>query len=442
MKRAILLFSVVLIGVVFYLGYARLQPSGAQAANETSSSAAAASGQGGGQGGRRAGGGAATAVTVAAAQTQTVPITDNAVGYVEAPNTAVVRARVDGVVLQQSVTEGQMVKAGDVLFKLDDTAQQALVAKDQANVAKDQAAVDEDNKDLGRDQALAKTQDATQQTLDQQQVTVEAANATMQIDQAQLKTDQLTLSYMNITAPIAGRVGQINTSVGNVVRAADTSTGGLLTITQMDALRVSFAVPERNIDEYRKALATGQPVPVNVMADGDANPRATAKLNFLDSSVDQSSGTVVAKADIATGADQLWPGQYVSVTTQIGSYPNATTIPLVAVQQDDGGSYVFAVQSNSTVKKTPITVAASVGDVAVLSGNAINPNDKVVVEGQLRLADGSPVTTGGGKAGATQTADAGSAPGSAAPASAQDGGQGQAAGKHKRQASASAPSAS
>ncbi len=438
MKRAVLLLVVVVAGVVFYLGYTHLQPPGAQAANgaAASSSMPGGAGQSGGQGtGRRQGHGPAVAVTVATAQKQTVPITDGAVGYVEAPSTAVIRARVDGVVVQQSVAEGQMVKTGDALFKLDDTAQQAQVAKDQAEVAKDQASLDEDQKDLERDQALVKTQAVTQQAVDQQQTLVDGASGTLQMDQAQLKADQLTLSYMTITAPIDGRVGQISTSVGNVVRAADTSAGGLLTITQMSALRVSFSIPERDLDEYRAALAKGA-VPVNISADGDTSPRATAKLSFIDSSVDQSSGTVVAKADVDTGADKLWPGQYVNVVTQTGSYDNATTVPLVAVQQDDGGSYVFAVQADNTVKKTPIMVAATVGDIAVLTGNAVNPGDKVVTEGQLRLADGSAVTTGGGQGSATAEATTGqSASGSTSPAGEQ------ASGQRRGQASSSPPAA-
>lgn len=334
------------------------------------------------------------AVTVQTVQQQNVPITAASVGYVEARNVVVLRARTDGIVLQQNVSEGQQVKAGDVLFKLDDTAAQAVVAKDEAAVSKDQAVLDSAQKDLNRDTTLLKDQSGTQQATDQQTATVKSAQAALQMDNAQLKTDQLTLSYMTITAPIDGRVGQISTAVGNVVRAADTSAGGLLTITQMSALEVAYAVPERDLDKYRTASTSGSSASVKVSTPDDAAPRATASLSFIDSSVDQTSGTVTVKAQVTDGGDRLWPGQYVNVVTQLGAYQNATTVPLVAVQQGPSGTYVFAVEANNTVKEIPVTVKATTPALAVLDGTAgLNPGDKVVTEGQLRLADGSSVST-------------------------------------------------
>ena len=285
-----------------------------------------------------------------------------------------------------------MVKAGDVLFKLDDTAAQAAIARDQAAIGRDQAVLESGQKDLTRDQALLRDQSGTQQAADQQTATVKGATAQLQIDQAQLRTDQLTLSYMSIVAPIDGRVGQINTSVGNIVRAADTSTGGLLTITQMSPLQVTFSIPERNLDEYRAALGKGGSVPVEITAPDDQAPRATAALAFIDSSIDASSGTITAKANVTSGEDKLWPGQYVNVVTQLGSYDNALTVPLIAVQQDATGSFVFAVDGSNKVRQVPVTVAATTDTEAILAKASLAAGDKVVVEGQLHLSNGTPVT--------------------------------------------------
>lgn len=427
MKRVVALLVLVTLGAAAVGLYLHGQPADAEASPSAAAASSQPQHQGGGSGrsgGRSAGGGAAVAVTVQAVQQQNVPITAASVGYIEAPNVVVLRARTDGIVLQQNVTEGQQVKAGDVLFKLDDTAAQALVAKDQAAVSKDQAVLDAAQKDLTRDTTLLKDQSGTQQATDQQTATVKSAQAALQMDEAQLKTDQLTLSYMTITAPIDGRVGQINTAVGNVVRAADTSAGGLLTITQMSQLQVAYAVPERDLDKYRAASAGSAAAEVKVSTPDDTAPRATASLSFIDSSVDQTSGTVTVKARVTDGGDKLWPGQYVNVVTQLGTYPNATTVPLVAVQQGPSGTYVFAVETNNTVKEVPVTVKATTPSIAVLEGTAgLNPGDKVVTEGQLRLADGSAVSTADAQTAGTT---AGSASGS---------------GKHKPASSSTASSA-
>ena len=402
MKRIAALLVLMAVGLAAAGIYVRHQPANAEGSPDGASVSQQKAGTGSrGAGGGRSGGGPAVTVTAEPVQQQDVPITAAAVGYIEAPNVVVLRTRTDGLVLQLNVTEGQQVNAGDVLFKLDDTAAQALVAKDRSAVSKDQAVLDAAQKDLSRDTTLLKEQSGTQQATDQQTATVKGAQATLQIDQAQLKADQLTLSYMTITAPIDGRVGQINTAAGNVVRAADTSASGLLTITQMSPLEVSFTIPERDLDRYRSAIAGQKSVPVSVSTPDDTAPRATAALDFIDSSVDQTSGTVTVKAQVSTGGDKLWPGQYVNVVTQLGAYQNATTVPLIAVQQGPSGTYVFAVQTNNTVKEVPVTLQASTPSLAVLnSGSGLNAGDKVVTEGQLRLADGSAVSTG------TQTASA------------------------------------
>jgi multidrug efflux system membrane fusion protein len=403
MKRVITLLVLLAVAAGLYVYAApRLAGVTAASAQQTAST--------GGQGARSGRAGApAIAVVTAVARQQSVPISKSAVAYIEPAQMVVVRTRADGTVVSQNVTEGQTVKAGDVLFKLDDSAIQAQIAKDEAQIAKDQANADAAQVTVGRDQDLVKKQVDPQSTLDADVATAKAAQATVTLDQAQLKADQVQLSYMTITAPIAGRVGTVNTSVGNVVHAADTSTDGLLTITQMSPLRVSFSIAEGDLDSFRTALAK-QPkgLEVAVAAQGDKAPRATGLLNFIDSSVDTSSGTIVLKADVDNGKEALWPGQYVTATTQLGAYDNATTIPLQAVQQGSDGSFVFLVDAGGKVKKQPISVVATVGELALV-GKEVKPGDHVVTEGQLRLSDGSMVreTVQGGTKVASDAATSG-----------------------------------
>jgi multidrug efflux system membrane fusion protein len=332
----------------------------------------------------------AVSVVSAVARKQTLPITQSAVGFVEPDKTVVVRARATGTVVASNVTEGQMVRQGDLLFRLDDAAQQAAIAKDQAQILKDQANAKAAQATLERDQSLFKKAVIPQSTLDADSAAAEAAAATVKVDEAQLKADQVTLSYMTITAPIAGRVGTVNTSVGNVVSATDTSPGGLVTITPMDPLRVSFNIPERDLDSFRRALASGKGVPVTIRAPDDTADRAVGRLSFIDSSIDTASGTIDVKADVENGAGKLWPGQYVTATTRLGSYDNVTTVPVVAVQQSNDGPFVFVIGAGSKIRRVPVTVTATIGDTAIV-GDAIKPGDHVVTEGQLRITQGSTV---------------------------------------------------
>ena len=385
MKRVFYLVVLLAVAAAFYIyAYPRLAGVGKADAQQTAST-----GNSGGQSGGKANAFAIGVVTGVAA-TQTVPITKTAVGYIEPVSTVVLRSQADGIVTQQNVVEGQIVKAGDVLFKLDDSALQATIAKDQAQTAKDQANSDVAQVTVQRDQDLVKKQVDPQSTLDTDMAVAKAAQATVLVDNAQLKADQVELAYMTIKAPMDGRIGTVNTSVGNVVHASDTSTGGLLTITQMTPLRVSFSVAEGDLDSFRAALAGSKTLPVQITAPGDKTPRATGTLSFIDSSVDTGSGTVVIKADVDNSAGKLWPGQYVSATTQLSAYANATTIPLVAVQESNTGPYVWLIGSDGNAKQQPITVQASIGDVAIIS-KGINPGDHVVTEGQLRLSNGAAV---------------------------------------------------
>ncbi len=350
MKRVFYLVVLLAVAAAFYFyAYPRLSGMGKADAQQTASTGSNAP----------AGGKAnafAIGVETGVAATQTVPITKTAVGYIEPVSTVVLRAQADGIVTQQNVVDGQIVKTGDVLFKLDDSSLQATIAKDQAQTAKDQANSDVAQVTVQREQDLVKKGADPQSTLDTDMAVAKAAQATVLVDNAQLKADQVELAYMTIKAPIDGRVGTVNTSVGNVVHASDTSTGGLLTITQMTPLRVSFSVSESDLDSFRAALAGNKSLPVQITAPGDKTPRATGTLSFIDSSVDTGSGTVVIKADVDNSAGKLWPGQYVSATTQLSAYANATTIPLVAVQESNTGPYVWLISSDGKSKQQPITV--------------------------------------------------------------------------------------
>lgn len=400
-RRLVFLFALVILvgGAILYPRVRSLLSPQAADAQQTGNAAPSTAGKG------HSGNAPTIAVYTAIAAQKTVAITQNYVGQVEPISQVAVRPRIDGMIVELPIEEGQTVKAGDLLFRLDDQTIQASIAKDQASVAKDQAALDQGNADLGRMQTLLSHGDATAQQVQQQQATVKGATASVESDKAQLQADQVQLGYTRITAPISGRIGAISVSQGALVHASDANA--VLTITEMSPVRVSFSVPERDLAAFRSALAGKTAPQVTALDANTGKSIATGTLTFVDSSVDTSSGTVTLKGQFDNADEALWPGAYVRVEAQIGSYDNATTVPTSAVQLNGDESFVFLMQPNSTVTRRTVSVARTIGQTAIIS-SGIKPGDHVVIEGQLKLVEGSHVketvgtATGGPAAGAAR----------------------------------------
>ncbi len=207
------------------------------------------------------------AVVTAVAESVDLPITRSSVGWVEPDATVTVRARIDGQVVEQKVRDGEVVKAGDVLFRIDDREIQAQIARDEAMLAKDQATLARTQADLRRVEELLSKGSASRQQFDVVTADSKVAAANVAADQATLQADRIKLDYTVIKAPIAGRVGVVRVTPGNLVRANDTGDG-LVTITQLKPLRISFSLPERELDLVRAALARNGAAPVRAYASG------------------------------------------------------------------------------------------------------------------------------------------------------------------------------
>lgn len=310
------------------------------------------------------------------------------IGMVESPAVVTLRARIDSQVLTQNVTEGRLVQKGELLFTLDDREVRAQIARDQATLEKDQATLAKSVADLDRTKALIARNVAARTTLDQSIADNKTAAATVAGDQAQLETDQIKLGYTQIKAPIEGRVGTIRVTPGNLVSSSDQT--GLVTITQMRPLRVSFTLPQSDLTALREAEARKPAADVRVYASGEQEPLAMGKLNFIDSSVDAASGTITAKAEFANKDLTLWPGQYVDVDLDLSIRKNTVVAPTVAIQTGQKGPYLFVAMPDNKANLRQITIGASdQGKTAILSG--LKVGEKVVVEGQSRLEDGTPI---------------------------------------------------
>jgi len=323
------------------------------------------------------------AVTTAVAQAGDFPLVHRAVGWVEAVATVTLRPRVEGMIVETAVKDGQTVKAGDLLFRLDDAVMQASVAKDEAAITKDAALLDQAQSDAVRQKTLLSQNIAARKTAELAEAAAKEAAGSLAADRAQLQADKAMLSYYTITAPMDGRIGVVAVTTGNFVKSGDS----LATLTRMAPLRVSFSLPERDLDALRQALDRPTPTQVTIRARGESRTRAVGTLNFLDSSVDRKSGTILAKAEVPNARQELWPGQYVDVEIALGQVEGAALIPLRAVQQNAAGAYVFVVGDDERAARRPVTVAATGNGTAAVTGG-VEPGERVVTEGQIKLSDG------------------------------------------------------
>jgi membrane fusion protein, multidrug efflux system len=307
-----------------------------------------------------------------------------------------INARVSSQIVSIHVKDGQMVKAGDVLFSLDDRALKAQLAKDQAALARDLALLAAAQSDLDRAKSLVAKQAGTQQTYEQAAAAQKAAAATVDADKATIDADNVQLGFATIKAPIAGRLGAVNVAVGDLVTtgSGNSSTATpLVTITQIDPLQVNFNLPESNLDLLHKALTAPQKGAVTLATDGNPTPIAKGTLDFVDSSVDTASGTIATRASVPNADLALWPGQYVNVVLDAGIMPKMTSVPTVAVQPSQKGPFVYVVKSDNTVEMRPVEVALTAGANSAI-GKGLQVGERVVIEGQTRLKDGASVHEG------------------------------------------------
>lgn len=344
------------------------------------------------------------AVVTAQATTADFPVRRYAIGFVSSPAVVGISARISSEVTQIHVKDGQMVQAGDPLFALDDRSLKAQVARDEATLAKDRAMLASAQADMSRAQDLAAKEAGTKQAYDQALAVAKAAEATVDADQATLDADNVQLSYATIAAPISGRLGIVNVTVGDLVTASSGNgqSTPLVTITSMDPLQVTFNLPESDLPLLQKSLSGSRPATVTLRRDGEQI--GTGTVDFLDSSVDTASGTIAVKANVPNPGLSLWPGQYADIVVEAGTAPAMTSVPTVAVQSGQKGPFVYVVKADGTVEIRPIKVALTVGDDTALS-EGLKSGERVVVEGQTRLTAGTPVREGG-----DDTAAAGTGP--------------------------------
>jgi multidrug efflux system membrane fusion protein len=338
-------------------------------------------------------------VAVVAVKTEAVPLVLDAVGTAEADQSVAVRAEVGGILKKIYFREGDLVKAGQLLFQIDADSQQAEVEKARANLARDQAALDEAKAQAQRLQSLAAKEFVTQQEYAQAMAQEQAAAATVRASQATLKSVQLQLGDTHITAPFSGRAGILNVKQGNLVSTS--STFPLVTINAMQPVMVAFSVPQQQLQKIREQQHKST-LAVEVRRNDKEAVLAQGTLAFIDNAVDMQTGTIRMKARIPNKNEAIWPGELISLRLILEVQADALVIPESSVQTGQSGTFVYVLEEGKARFK-PITVARQVGSqIVVASGLAAG--QQVIVNPPKNLRPDSAVELAGEKNGAAPDA--------------------------------------
>jgi membrane fusion protein, multidrug efflux system len=329
-----------------------------------------------------------------AAQSPT-PILVTAIGTVQSIATVMIKSRVDGEIAKVDFEEGQEVKEGDILFILDDRAVRSQLQQAEATLERDRAQLERNRLEVTRQTELAHRGVASAQKLEDVTTSVAVAEATVRASEATAENARVNLNYTTIRAPITGRTGSVALKRGNVVKAVDTAPTvmPLVTITQLRPIYVALTVPERYLADLRTAMAEG-PVPAVVTVPRQPQAPITGTLTFIDNQVDVATGTISLKAKFPNDDDRLWPGQFVNVTLTLGTQENAVVVPSSAIQVGPNGPYVFVIRQDSTVELRLVKPDRTVGGKTVVA-EGMAAGERVVVDGQLRLGNGTRVTVQG-----------------------------------------------
>ena len=368
-------------------------------------------------------------VMVATATKGDINVVLSALGNVTPVNNVTVKTRVDGQLVRLAFTEGQTVKAGDLLAEIDPRTYQAQLAQAEGQLARDQALLTNAKLDLQRYQTLLAQDSIAKQQVDTQASLVRQYEGTVKLDQGNVDNARVQLSYTRITAPVSGRVGLRQVDPGNIVHASDTN--GIVVITQIDPITVIYSIPEDNLPKVMPRLQSGDKLPVEAWDRAQTTVLAHGTLMTVDNTIDNTTGTVKLRAQFPNQNAALFPNQFVNVRMRVDTLHDQVIVPGAAIQRGTQGTFVYVVGDDSNVSLRVVKLGVTEGDrVSVAQG--LKMGERVVTDGADKLRDGAPVEVI--QPGATSHNAA------SAPTAGQDGQQGR---RHRRgQGGASVPAAS
>ncbi len=326
-------------------------------------------------------------VIITEAAQQDVPIYYDALGTVQALNTVAIRAQVNGQIVSVDFRQGQGVRKGDVLARIDPAPFQAAFDQAVAKKSEDEAQLIDNEKDLARFKTLVIRNAETQQNVDAQQAKVDQTKATIDADQAAIEAARTQLNYATIVAPIDGVVGFRQVDIGNIIHTNDINP--LTVLTQITPCTVIFTLPQSDLGPVREAMLHGT---VSVLAFDQENKEqlAEGKLLLINNQIDQNTSTIQLKAEFPNEDERLWPGAFVHIHILVTTRKNAVTVPAVALQRGPDGFYVWVIKPDNTAEQRPIEAQPVSEDLAIAT-KGLNAGERVVVDGQSRLDVGTHV---------------------------------------------------
>ncbi|MEI8291835.1 MAG: efflux RND transporter periplasmic adaptor subunit [Verrucomicrobiota bacterium] len=328
-------------------------------------------------------------VLVATAVAKTVPvlISPPPVGHVTPVLSVTIRPQIGGVISTVDFPEGREVRSGDLLFTIDPRPAQAALTLARGSLSRDSAQLENARIQLERDRRLFEQKLISPDQFDTTKVAVDALVGTVAADRAAVTNAELNLQYCEIRAPIDGRTGGLSFHAGNVVKAPDDV---LLTINQIHPIYAAFAVPERYLPEIQKQMRR-RTLAVSAAFENLVGEPPQGELSFVDNSVDATTGTILLKATFPNTDGRLWPGQYVQLALQLDELDQAVVVPSQAVQNGQGGQFIFVVKPDQTVEQREVKTSVTFkGETVIASG--LRVGETVVTDGQLRLAPGVAVS--------------------------------------------------
>lgn len=327
-------------------------------------------------------------VTIATVEQLTVPYRIRAIGNVEASSTVAIKARVDGQIVDVGFKEGQPVRAGQMLFRIDPRPFEATLRQAEATHQRDRAQMEQARSQERRYQELLEKNFVSKEAYAQIRTNADTAEAVANASKASVDNARLQLEYCTIRSPIAAYPGKINIQKGNLVRANDTVA--LVSLNQVHPIYVNFAVPEQQLPSIRAYMKKGA-IGVEATAPNGTSALAAGTLVFVDNAVDQTTGTIRLRAQFQNKDDVLWPGQFVNASLNLYEQRDALVVPTQSVQTGPAGQFVFVVKPDMTAEVRNVTVERSDGDNSIIA-KGLQKGERVVTRGHLRIAPGAKLT--------------------------------------------------
>ena len=349
--------------------------------------------------GKGKGAGGPVIVRMASASRQAMPVVIDAVGSIEPEQSVAIRPQIIGTLTHVLFKEGDYVRQGQELFRIDSRPMQVSVAQAQAAVMRDEAQLSQARAQEARLRPLADKEYITRQEYDVAATQMKALEATVTANKAAVDAARVQLSYGSLAAPISGRTGTLSVKAGTLL-ALGNAVPPLVVVNSTKPILVSLSVPQRSLDDIRSAWGQKKDLKVEIAPNGGGPLIATGNLVFIDNVVNQTTGTIQVKARVRNDKEELWPGQFVSARIVLRVEDDAVVVPETALQPGQDGSFVYVVREGRA-RLQYVTVDRQIGRNVVIS-KGLQGDEQLVIEVPPTLTNGSQVTLGGGKGGGTK----------------------------------------